>query len=161
MQGRVVTLLTIGAGFHPHMTVQENVYINGTILGMSSKEIDEKYQSIIDFSGIKGFEKAPVAALSDGMYLRLGFAIAIAMEPDIYLIDEVLSIGDNEFRKRCIEEINKLSKKLSVIFVSHNMEMIREVCNRIIVLKKGTVVFESNNVNEGIEFYRLLKTTSL
>ena len=153
----MVTLLTIGAGFHPHMTVQENMYINGTILGMSSKEIDEKYQSIIDFSGIKGFEKAPVGALSDGMYLRLGFAIAIAMKPDIYLIDEVLSIGDKEFRKKCIEEINKFSKKSSVVFVSHNMEMIREVCNRIIVLNKGKMTFEGDNIDEGIEYYFSLK----
>lgn len=157
IQGRVATLLTIGAGFHPHMTVQENMYINGTILGMSSKEIDEKYQSIINFSGIRDFEKAPVAALSDGMYLRLGFSIAIAMEPDIYLIDEVLSMGDKEFRNKCIEEIKRISQRSSVVFVSHNMEMTKKVCNRVIVMNKGKKVYESRDAPDGIEYYNSIQ----
>ena len=153
IQGRVATLLTIGAGFHPHMTVHENIYINGTILGMTRKEIDGKFDRIIDFSGIKDFLNAPVAALSNGMYVRLGFSIALAMEPDIFLIDEVLSIVDREFREKSIDEIIKNAQNALIIFVSHNMEMIQRVCNRIIVLHKGKMVHEGCDVERGIEYY--------
>ena len=153
IQGRVATLLTIGAGFHPHMTVHENIYINGTILGMTRKEIDGKFDQIIDFSGIKDFLNAPVAALSNGMYVRLGFSIALAMEPDIFLIDEVLSIVDREFREKSIDEIIKNAQNALILFVSHNMETIQRVCNRIIVLHKGKLVHEGSDVEKGIEHY--------
>jgi len=153
IQGRVATLLTIGAGFHPHMTVHENIYINGTILGMTRREIDGKFDRIIDFSGIKDFLNAPVAALSNGMYVRLGFSIALAMEPDIFLIDEVLSVGDNKFREKSINEMKKSLKDSITLFVSHNMEMVKRFCNRIMVMEKGKSVYESNDVSEGIEYY--------
>ena len=153
IQGRVATLLTIGAGFHPHMTVHENIYINGTVLGMTRKEIDKKIDEIINFSGIKDFLNAPVATLSSGMFVRLGFSIALAMEPDIFLIDEILSIVDREFREKSIDGIIKNAQKALILFVSHNMEMIQRVCNRIIVLHKGKMVHEGNDVKKGIEYY--------
>lgn len=158
IQGRVAALLTLGAGFHPHMTVYENIYINGTILGMTRREIDEKLDSIIDFSGIKDFIRAPVAALSDGMYIRLGFSIAIAINPDIFLIDEILAVGDKEFREKCIEEINKVSQESTILFVSHNMEMVERICNRIIVLNRGKMVHEGSDVSGGIEYYYSVTT---
>ena len=158
--GRIAALLTIGAGFHPHLTVRDNVYINGTILGMTRKEIDEKFDTIIAFSGIKDFIGAPVAALSDGMYVRLGFSIALAMQPDIFLIDEVLAVGDREFREKCREALEKIAQQSAVFFVSHNMEMVQRICNRIIVMNRGSIVHMSDDVREGIEYYKSLRRNS-
>ncbi len=157
MVGRIASLLTLGAGFHPHMTVRENIYINGTILGMTRREIDRKLDEIISFSGIADFVSAPVAALSDGMYVRLGFSIALAMKPDIFLIDEILAVGDREFREKCVEEITRRSLESIILFVSHSMDMVKRVCNRIIVLDKGRIALESSDVAGGIEYYDSLQ----
>ena len=157
IHGRVASLLTLGAGFHPHMTVKENVYVNGTILGMTHSEIDRKVDEILSFSGIKDFINTPVAALSDGMYIRLGFSIALAIKPDIFLIDEILAVGDKMFREKCVEEITERSKHSITLFVSHNMEMVKRICNRIIVLHKGEMVHESDDVAGGIAYYDTLK----
>ncbi len=157
LTGRVSAILSPGAGFHPHMTVRENIYVNGTILGMKRSEIDEKFDFIINSSGIKDFIDAPVAALSTGMHVRLGFSIALAVKSDIFLIDEILSIGDNRFREKCIEEITRRSKESIVLFVSHNMKMVKRVCNRIVVLHKGRMVHESSDVACGIEYYTSLQ----
>lgn len=153
LTGRVSAILSPGAGFHPHMTVRENIYVNGTILGMTRLEIDEKFDFIIAFSGIKDFINAPVAALSTGMHVRLGFSIALAVKSDIFLIDEILSIGDSRFREKSIAELKKISQESTILFVSHNMEMIRSICNRIIVLHKGRMVHEGSDVAGGIEYY--------
>jgi len=155
--GRVAALMTIGAGFHPHLTVRDNVYINGTILGMTRKEIDEKFDAIIAFSGIGDFIRAPVAALSDGMYVRLGFSIALAMKPDIFLIDEVLVVSDREFREKSMKALEKIAQESAVIFVSHNMEMVQRICNRVIVMNRGSIVHTSDDVTGGIEYYNSLK----
>jgi lipopolysaccharide transport system ATP-binding protein len=160
LYGRVAALLTIGAGFHPHLTVRDNVYINGTILGMTRKEIDEKFDAIIAFSGIGDFIQAPVAALSDGMYVRLGFSIALAMKPDIFLIDEVLAVSDREFREKCIDALKKIARESAAIFVSHNMEIVLKICNGIVVMNRGAVAYESKNVAEGIAYYNSLKRDS-
>ncbi len=156
LYGRVAALLTIGAGFHPHLTVRDNVYINGTILGMTRKEIDDKFDAIITFSGIGDFIRAPVAALSDGMYVRLGFSIALAMKPDIFLIDEVLAVSDREFREKSAKALEKIAQESAAIFVSHNMEMVQRICNRIIVMNRGSIVHTSDDVTEGIEYYNSL-----
>ncbi len=151
--GRLSSLLSMGIGFHPYMTVLENIYINGTVMGMRRREIDERLDYIVSFSGVGDFIHAPAGALSTGMNVRLGFSIALAVQPDIFLIDEVLSVGDQSFRKRCVEEIKNNCKQTIVIFVSHNMDMIRQLCNRIIVMEKGVIVYDGKNVAEGVQFY--------
>lgn len=158
VNGRVATLLSTGVGFHPHMTVRENIFINGTILGMSYQEISHKFDSILNFSGIKEFINTPVAALSDGMYIRLGFSIAIAMQPNIFLIDEILAVGDKDFREKCIEQILKVSQNSAIIFVSHNMDLIKRICNRIIILNQGKKVIEGNDVDEIVNQYLVMNS---
>jgi len=157
LTGRLAALLTVGAGFHRHLSVRDNVYINATILGMSRKEIDEKFDAVIAFSGIGDFIDAPVAVLSDGMYVRLGFSIALAMQPDILLIDEVLAVSDREFREKCIDALRRITQESAAVFVSHNMEIVKKVCNGIVVMNKGTVAFKSKDVAEGIAYYNSLK----
>ena len=156
-RGRVSSLLSLGVGFHPYMSVKENIYINGTILGMRRKKIDEMFDFIIDFSGVKDFINAPAGSLSAGMNVRLGFSIAIAVQPDIFLIDEVLSVGDKNFREKCIVEIEKHSNNSIILFVSHNMEMIRGVCNRIMVMDKGKIIHDTKDIEKGIAYYHSLK----
>ncbi len=143
VKGRVGALVAVGAGFHPHMTGRENIYLNGTILGMSQKEIQAKFESIIAFSEIGEFLDAPVSTYSSGMRVRLGFAIAIHCEPDILLIDEVLSIGDLAFRNKSLRRMHEFQEKANaLIFVSHQLEQIRTLCNRVIILNKGKIVFD-------------------
>lgn len=156
-QGRVSSLLSLGVGFHPYMTVKENIYINGTILGMNRKEIDEMFDFIIDFSGVKDFIKAPAGVLSAGMKVRLGFSIAIAVKPDIFLVDEVLSVGDKKFREKCINQIKMTGNNTITIFISHNMEMVRGICNRIVVMDKGKIIHDANDIEKGIEYYNSLR----
>lgn len=153
IQGRRASLLSMGIGFHPYMTVKENIYINGTILGMSREEIDEMFDFIIEFSGVKDFVYAPAGALSAGMNVKLGFSIAVAVQPDIFLIDEVLAVGDRKFREKCISEITKSCGKSIIIFISHNMDMVRRICNRIMVMEKGEIVYDGSDVEKGIEKY--------
>lgn len=157
ISGKVSALLSLGVGFHPYMTVKENVYINGTILGMSRREIDEAFDFIIEFSGVKEFVKAPAGILSAGMNIRLGFSIAIAVKPDILLIDEVLSVGDKNFREKCINQIKANIGDSITIVVSHTMEMITGLCNRVMVMEKGKVAHEGGDVNSGIEYYHSIK----
>ena len=120
IRGKVGALIEVGAGFHPMLTGRENIYINGTILGMSKKEIDEKFDKIVDFADIGDFLDVPVKNYSSGMYVRLGFSIAVCCQPEILLIDEVLSVGDISFRKKCLQKIIDLkkNKEISIIFVS-------------------------------------------
>ncbi|HXV79473.1 MAG TPA: ABC transporter ATP-binding protein [Candidatus Binatia bacterium] len=141
MHGRVGALIALGAGFNPILTGRENVYVNGTVLGLSKKEIDAKFDEIVDFSGLDEFIDMPVQSYSSGMQVRLGFAVARAVMPDILLIDEVLAVGDASFQTKCINAIKSLQKQgVAIILVSHNMNNILKYCNSAIYLKHGIVV---------------------
>ena len=153
IKGRIGALVAVGAGFHPHMTGRENIYLNGTILGMHREEIREKFDQIVDFAEIGDFLDAPVSTYSSGMRVRLGFAIAVHCEPDILLVDEVLSVGDLGFRNKSLRRMNEFREKANaLIFVSHNLEQVRELCNRVIILDKGRIVY-SGSTHAGCATY--------
>ena len=140
IRGKIGALIAVGAGFHPQLSGRENIYINGAILGMSKKESDQKFDSIVDFSGIGEFLDAPVKHYSSGMYVRLGFAIAVHCEPDILLIDEVLSVGDIDFQARCISKIKEMDKQgVTKIFISHNLNTVQLLCAKALYIAKGHV----------------------
>jgi lipopolysaccharide transport system ATP-binding protein len=152
--GRIASLLEVGTGFNGEMTGRENIYLNGAILGMTKKEITSKLEEIIDFSGCERYIDTPVKRYSSGMYVRLAFAVAAFLEPEILIVDEVLAVGDAEFQKKAIGKMQDISRKggRTVLFVSHNMVAIKQLCTKIIMLENGAVVFEGNT-NEGIEYY--------
>jgi len=141
VNGRVAPLIEIGAGFHLDLTGRENIYINGAILGMRIKEIKQKISQIVEFSELGEFIDMPVKKYSSGMYLRLGFAVAIHSEADIFLIDEILAVGDEAFQEKCLEKIKKLKKQgKTLLFVTHNRELMKKIADRVIFLKKGEIV---------------------
>ena len=141
MQGRVGSLLEVGTGFHPELTGRENIYLNGAVLGMRKKEIEKKFDEIVEFSGIGQFLDTPVKRYSSGMYVRLAFSVAAHLEPDILIVDEVLAVGDIEFQKKCLGKMEEVTKKegRTVLFVSHNMGAIKELCSRTILLENGKI----------------------
>ena len=156
MRGRVSALIELQAGFNPILTGRENIYVAGSVLGLSKKEIDRKLEQIIDFSELEDFIDTPVQSYSSGMRVRLGFAVASQLEPDVLLIDEVLAVGDVGFRVKCYEHILKLRKSgTSMILVSHNMVDIARVCDRCVVLDHGCVSFEGS-MDDGINRYEEL-----
>lgn len=141
IRGRISSLLEVGTGFHPELTGRENVYLNGTILGMTKKELDRKFDEIVDFSGIEKFIDTPVKRYSSGMKVRLAFAVAAHLEPEILLIDEVLAVGDAQFQEKCLNKMEDVSKHgRTVLFVSHNMQAVTRLCPRTILLNHGTVM---------------------
>ena len=152
--GRVGSLLEVGTGFHPELTGRENIYMNGTILGMTKKEIDQKFDEIVEFSGIEKFLDTPVKRYSSGMTVRLAFAVAAHLDPEILIVDEVLAVGDAEFQKKCLGKMESISKAegKTVLFVSHNMGAVNNLCSRAIVMNQGLLAFDGN-VNEAINFY--------
>ena len=155
-KGRIASLLEVGTGFHPEMTGRENIYLNGAILGMTKKEIKSKINEIIDFSGCERYIDTPVKRYSSGMYVRLAFAVAAHLESDILIVDEVLSVGDAEFQKKCMGKMKDISKGegRTVIFVSHNMSAIQNLCSKAILLKDGkflTIGKTSDVVNKYLE----------
>ena len=138
--GRISSLLEVGTGFHPELSGRENVYLNGTILGMSKAEIDRKFDEIVDFSGIEKFIDTPVKRYSSGMNVRLAFAVAAHLEPEILLIDEVLAVGDADFQKKCLGKMDSVAKGgRTVLFVSHDMTAIAALCPRTILMQRGSV----------------------
>ena len=143
-RGRIASLLEVGTGFNPELTGRENIFLNGAILGMTKKEIASKLDEIIDFSGCERYIDTPVKRYSSGMYVRLAFAVAAFLEPDILIIDEVLAVGDAEFQKKAIGKMQDISREggRTVLFVSHNMAAIKSLCTRGIVLENGEVAFE-------------------
>jgi lipopolysaccharide transport system ATP-binding protein len=153
MYGRVGALIELGAGFNPILTGRENIYNNGAVLGFSRKEIDAKIEAIIDFSEIRDFIDMPVQNYSSGMKVRLGFAVAAEMEPDILLIDEILAVGDAGFRMKSFNKITELMQQCAVIFVSHSMPTIARVCTRGLLMQKGEAKFASSNMHEIVEHY--------
>lgn len=140
IHGRVASLLEVGTGFHPDLTGRENIYLNGTILGMTRKEIDSKLDEIIDFSGIEKFIDTPVKRYSSGMYVRLAFSVAAHLEPEILLVDEVLAVGDMEFQSKCLGKMGEVARRgRTVLFVSHNLRAVQTLCQTGIVLEAGQV----------------------
>ncbi len=142
IHGRVGALLEVGTGFHPELTGRENIYMNGTILGMTKKEIDRKLDEIVDFSGVEKYIDTPVKFYSSGMKVRLGFAVAAHLDPEILIIDEVLAVGDVEFQRKCLGKMEDVSRSgRTVLFVSHNMGAVRSLCKRGMVLDHGKIQF--------------------
>jgi lipopolysaccharide transport system ATP-binding protein len=140
LRGRVASLLEVGTGFHPELTGRENIYLNGAILGMRKKEIDMKLDEIIAFSGVERYIGTPVKRYSSGMYVRLAFAVAAHLEPEILIVDEVLAVGDSEFQKKCLGKMKDVSGEgRTVLFVSHNMLAVKSLCNKGILLEHGQV----------------------
>lgn len=152
-RGRVAALLEVGTGFHPELTGRENIYLNGAILGMSKADVKRQFDAIVDFSGVEKFLDTPVKRYSSGMYVRLAFAVAAHLEPDILIVDEVLAVGDAEFQKKCLGKMEDVGKEgRTVIFVSHNMGAIRQLCDKGILLEKGSLK-SINNINSIIGHY--------
>jgi len=141
LNGRVASLLEVGTGFHPELSGRENIFLNGAILGMSRAEIKSKFDEIVDFSGVEKFLDTPVKHYSSGMYVRLAFAVAAHLEPEILVVDEVLAVGDAEFQKKCLGKMTDISQKQgrTVLFVSHNMGAISALCSKAILLNKGSI----------------------
>lgn len=141
LRGRVASLLEIGTGFSPELTGRENIYLNGSILGMARKEIDQKFDEIVNFADIEKFLDTPVKHYSSGMYMRLAFSVAANLETDILLVDEVLAVGDVEFQKKCLRKMEQVTQKegRTILFVSHNLTAVRNLCTRCILLKNGSI----------------------
>ncbi len=154
--GRISALIEVAAGFHPDLTGRENVYLNGTILGMTRKEIDRKFDRIVDFSGVEEFIDTPVKRYSSGMYARLGFAVAAHVDPDIMLVDEVLAVGDSSFQEKSSQKMRELMESgTTILLVSHNLNLMQNLSKRIILLQKGEVVKEGLTTDV-IPFYKQL-----
>jgi ABC-type polysaccharide/polyol phosphate transport system ATPase subunit len=146
MRGRVASLLEVGTGFHPDLTGRENVFLNGAIMGMRKWEIKAKFDEIVDFSGTGRYIDTPVKRYSSGMYVRLAFAVAAHLEPEILIIDEVLAVGDAEFQKKCLGKMKDVSTNdgRTVLFVSHNLGSVKNLCNKGIMLVDGTIKTKGN-----------------
>jgi lipopolysaccharide transport system ATP-binding protein len=158
IKGRVGSLLEVGTGFHPDLTGRENVFLNGAILGMNKREIVSKFDEIVDFAGVQKYIDTPVKRYSSGMYVRLAFAVAAHLEPEILIVDEVLAVGDAEFQEKCVGKMKSVSGQgRTVLFVSHNMGTIRHLCDRGILLKNGRMVLDSG-IEDVIDTY--LKTNA-
>ncbi|HSH65446.1 MAG TPA: ABC transporter ATP-binding protein [Bacteroidia bacterium] len=141
IEGRVASLLEVGTGFHPELTGRENIFLNGSILGMSKEEIKKKFDEIVSFSEVERFLDTPVKRYSSGMYVRLAFSVAAHLDPEILIVDEVLAVGDAAFQKKCLGKMDDVSKTgRTILFVSHNMQMIQKLCNKGILLSKGTLL---------------------
>ena len=154
LNGRVASMLEVGTGFHGELTGRENIYMNGAILGMTKKEIDDKIEQIIDFSECRQFIDTPVKRYSSGMYVKLAFSVAAHLDSEIMIMDEVLAVGDMAFQKKCLDKMNDVSRAegRTILYVSHNMNTIRELCDRVVVLDHGKVAFDGA-VEDGIAVY--------
>jgi lipopolysaccharide transport system ATP-binding protein len=165
INGRVSSLLEVGTGFHHELTGRENIYLNGTILGMKRREIKAKFDEIVDFSGVEKFLDTPVKHYSSGMRVRLAFSVAAHLEPEILIIDEVLAVGDVEFQKKCLGKMDEVSKKegRTVLFVSHNMGAVQNLCGKGILIDRGRIIFNgdifqtTNEYNNRNQFYSEIK----
>jgi homopolymeric O-antigen transport system ATP-binding protein len=154
IKGRIGSLLEVGTGFHPEMTGGENIFMNGTVLGMKRKEISRKFDDIVDFAGVAKYIDTPVKRYSSGMMVRLGFAVAAFLEPEILIVDEVLAVGDAEFQQKAIGKMKQVSRESgrTILFVSHNLRAVLQLCKRGIVLENGLLNFD-NSVDKAIRYY--------
>ena len=156
LNGRVASLLEVGTGFHPDLTGRENIYLNGTYLGMTKKEINKNFDKIVDFSGVEKFIDTPVKRYSSGMGVRLAFSVAAFLDPEILLIDEVLAVGDAEFQKKCLGKMENIAGQgRTVLFVSHRMSAVKSLCNRSILLSNGKIIHDGTT-DEAISKYTSL-----
>lgn len=154
IKGRIASLLEVGTGFHPELTGRENIFLNGAILGMKKNEVQKKFDEIVAFAEVEKFLDTPVKRYSSGMYMRLAFAIAAHLEPEILVVDEVLAVGDINFQKKCLRKMEDVNKDgRTILFVSHNIEAIRSICNRVVILKHGEIKIDSPDVNDAISKY--------
>lgn len=153
MHGRVNALIELTAGFNPILTGRENIYNNAAVLGLSDKEIKEKFDEIVAFSELEEFIDTPVQYYSSGMKVRLGFSVAVHTEPDVLILDEVLAVGDAGFRTKSLNKMKEVMKNAAVIFVSHSMPQVSRVCDTVLFMRHGKEVFYGKNVNKGIEMY--------
>jgi lipopolysaccharide transport system ATP-binding protein len=154
INGRIASLLEVGTGFHPELTGRENIYLNGAILGMSRREVKTKFDEIVAFSEVEKFLDTPVKRYSSGMYVRLAFAVAAHLEPEILVVDEVLAVGDVEFQKKCLGKMKDVSKEgRTILFVSHNMNAIDQLCDSAILLNNGSIIEKSNITSYVINRY--------
>lgn len=145
LYGKVGSLLEVGTGFHPELTGRENVYLNGAILGMTRREIDKKFDEIVDFAEIEKFIDTPVKHYSSGMYMRLAFAVAAHLDPEIVIIDEILAVGDANFQRKCLDRISKISQEgKTILFVGHNMDAMLSMCKRSMLLDRGSIIVEGS-----------------
>ena len=153
VRGRIAPLIQVGAGFHPELTGRENVYLNATIMGLNKREIDEKFDDIISFAELEGFMDTPVKRYSSGMYVRLGFAVAVHLNPDILLIDEILAVGDTRFQAKCFNRMREIRQSnKAIVFISHNMVVIESITDRVLVLNNGKISFKGKPA-DAIAFY--------
>lgn len=156
INGRLSALIEVGSGFHPELTGRENVYLNGSILGMTRREITQKLDSIVEFAELRQFIDTPVKRYSSGMYVRLGFSIAAHLDPDVLLLDEVLAVGDASFQRKCIERITELKKNgTTIVFISHDLRAVQQLCDRVILLKRGHIEADGDPA-ETIALYQSL-----
>lgn len=154
VKGRIASLLEVGTGFHPELTGKENIYLNGAILGMTKEEVRRKFDEIVAFAEVEKFINTPVKRFSSGMYVRLAFAVAAHLDPEVLLVDEVLAVGDAEFQKKSLGKMGDIAGQgRTVLFVSHNMNSIERLCKSIILLKSGKVIIASDNVSEVVKSY--------
>ncbi len=161
VRGRLSSLLEVGTGFHPELTGRENVYLNGAILGLTKAEIARHFDEIVAFSGVEPFIDSTLKHLSTGMQLRLAFAVAAHLSPELLLIDEVLAVGDAEFQKKCLQKMDEVSKSgKTILFISHNLQAVRELCQRGIVLDQGKVMFDGLS-DDAVNFYEKELTGAL
>lgn len=155
VKGRIASLLEVGTGFHPEMTGRENIFLNGAIMGMTKREITAKFDEIVAFAGVERYVDTPVKRYSSGMYVRLAFAVAAHLEPEILIVDEVLAVGDAEFQKKCLGKMKDVSVNdgRTVLFVSHNMAAVKQLCTTGIVMKNGGIVFDGLAL-PAVDFYQ-------
>ena len=153
-KGRIASLLEVGTGFHPELTGRENIYLNGAIMGMRKAEINAKLEEIIEFAGVQRYVDTPVKRYSSGMYVRLAFAVAAHLEPEILIVDEVLAVGDAEFQKKAIGKMQDVSsgEGRTVLFVSHNMKAVNSLCTRCLIIENGSVIY-NGDVNKAVDKY--------
>ena len=154
IKGRIASLLEVGTGFHPELTGRENIFLNGSILGMRKHEIKKKFDEIVDFAGVEAYIDTPVKRYSSGMYVRLAFAVAAFLEPEILIVDEVLAVGDAEFQKKCLGRMNDVSKKdgRTILFVSHNLSAVRNLCTKGLYMHNGGILFDGS-AGGALDFY--------
>ncbi|MDQ3019416.1 MAG: ABC transporter ATP-binding protein [Bacteroidota bacterium] len=157
VKGRVASLLEVGTGFHPELSGRDNIFLNGAILGMTQREIKSRFDSIVDFSGVERYIDTPVKRYSSGMYVRLAFAVAAHLEPEILIVDEVLAVGDTEFQKKCLGKMHEVSENegRTVLFVSHNLQAIKNLCPKAVILNNGEL-FASGPTEEALQQYNEL-----
>ena len=155
IRGRVASLLEVGTGFHPELTGRENIFLNGSILGMTNADIRQRFDEIVAFAEMEKFLDTPVKRYSSGMYVRLAFAVAAHLEPDIFIVDEVLAVGDAQFQKKCLGKMEEVASQegRTVLFVSHQMGMITSLCQRAILLEGGQIVFDGNAAEAVAKYY--------